>query len=94
MAKPIFEPWTEETIGFIQSFYNTLSEKDKRRLAAVEAKRLGHGGIVYVANILGCSTKTIGRGISELESLDDDPVADRIRRPGAGRKKTFARAPK
>ena len=72
----------------MRSFYNTLSEKDKRRYAAVEASRLGHGGIEYVAKILGCATKTISRGIRELESLDNDPAAGRVRRPGAGRKKT------
>jgi hypothetical protein len=25
--------------------YNSLGEKDKRRYAAIEAKKLGHGGI-------------------------------------------------
>jgi len=73
----------------MQSFFNTLSEKDKRRYAAMEAQRLGHGGISFVADILGCSTKTISRGIDELDSLDDDPAAGRVRRPGAGRKKRF-----
>lgn len=72
----------------MRSFYQTLSEKDQRRYAALEAQRLGHGGIAYVAGILGCSTKTISRGIQELDSLDDDPAAGRVRRPGAGRKKT------
>jgi hypothetical protein len=72
----------------MRNFYNTLSEKDKRRYAAVEAQRLGHGGIEYVAKILGCATKTISRGIQELDSLNDDPAAGRVRRPGGGRKKT------
>jgi hypothetical protein len=87
--------WIDEiTKTRMQSFYNTLSEKDQRRYAAVEAQRLGHGGIAYVAGILGCSTKTISRGIQELDSLDDDPAAGRVRRPGAGRKKTSPRAPR
>jgi len=30
-------------------FYNSLSEKDKRRYAAIEAKKLGHGGIKYIS---------------------------------------------
>lgn len=81
--------WIDElSMARMRSFYNTLSEKDKRRYAAVEAERLGHGGIEQVARILGCSTKTISRGIEELDSLDDDPAAGRVRRPGAGRKKT------
>ncbi len=87
--------WIDETTkGLMQSFYRTLSEKDRRRYSALEAQRLGHGGITYVAGILGCSTKTICRGIEELDSLDDDPVAGRVRRPGAGRKKTLHRAPR
>lgn len=87
--------WIDEiTKTCMQSFYNTLSEKDQRRYAAVEARRLGHGGIAYVAGIFGCSTKTISRGIQELDSLDDDPAAGRVRRPGAGRKKTSPRAPR
>ncbi len=87
--------WIDEiTKTCMQSFYNTLSEKDQRRYAAVEARRLGHGGIAYVAGIFGCSTKTISRGIQELDSLDDDPAAGRVRRPGASRKKTSPRAPR
>ena len=71
----------------MQRFFRTLSEKDQRRYAALEAQRLGHGGISYVAEILGCSTRTIHRGINELDKLDDDPASGRVRRPGAGRKK-------
>lgn len=68
-------------------FYNTLSEKDARRFAALEAKKLGRGGVPYVAGLLGCGTRTIERGITELDNLADDPASGRIRRPGAGRKK-------
>jgi hypothetical protein len=65
----------------------TLSEKDRRRFAAFEATQRGYGGIAYVAGVLGCSTRTIDRGIKELDDLKDDPAAGRVRRPGAGRKK-------
>lgn len=68
-------------------FYHTLSEKDARRFAALEAQRLGRGGVPYLAGLFGCGTRTIERGISELDHLADDPAAGRIRRPGAGRKK-------
>jgi hypothetical protein len=37
--------------------------------------------------VLGCSTRTIERGIGELDDLPNDPAAGRVRRPGAGRKK-------
>lgn len=84
----------ETTVARMQSFFRTLSEKDQRRYAAMEAQRLGHGGISYVANILGCSTKTISRGIAELDTLDNDPAAGRVRRPGAGRKKRLPPTPR
>lgn len=79
-----YEPRVEEQM---RAFQQTLSEKDRRRFAALEAARLGHGGIEYVAEVLGCSTRTIERGIDELDQLPDDPAAGRVRRPGGGRKK-------
>jgi len=85
-----YEPQVEERM---RSFCETLSEKDRRRFAALEAIRLGHGGIEYVAEVLGCSTRTIERGAEELDQLPADPAAGRVRRPGAGRKKRSPRNP-
>ena len=79
-----YEPRIEEQM---RVFERTLSEKDRRRFAALEAARLGHGGIEYVAEVLGCSTRTIERGTDELARLPEDPAAGRVRRPGGGRKK-------
>ena len=76
----------------MRDFAQTLSEKDRRRFAAIEASQRGYGGIVYIAGVLGCSTKTIERGIKELDGLQDDPAAGRVRRPGAGRKKRSNRS--
>jgi len=83
------DPATEKRM---RDFAQTLSEKDRRRFAAIEAAQRGYGGIVYVAGVLGCSTKTIERGIKELDQLQDDPAAGRVRRPGAGRKKRSNRS--
>jgi len=77
----------------MRDFAATLSEKDRRRFAAIEAKQRGHGGIRYIADLLGCSEKTIERGIIELGQLANDPAAGRVRRPGAGRKKRLNRNP-
>ena len=44
MASSTIEWIDEDSKTHMRNFYNTLSEKDKRRYAAVEAKRLGHGG--------------------------------------------------
>jgi hypothetical protein len=61
--------------------YQTLSEKDRRRYAAVEAAQLGHGGVEYVATVLGCDPKTIGQGRLNLER-EEDPAAGRVRKKG------------
>ncbi len=71
----------------LREFAATLNEKDRRRFAAVEAKQRGHGGIRYIASVIGCSEKTIERGLAELDNLADDAAVGRVRRPGAGRKK-------
>ena len=42
-------PFTEEFEQLMRKYYSTLSEKDRRRYAAIEAKKLGHGGITYIA---------------------------------------------
>jgi hypothetical protein len=84
MAQFVVSPEIEQSL---REFAASLSEKDRRRFAAVEAKQRGHGGIRYMAGVIGCSEKTIERGLAELDQLADDPAAGRIRRPGAGRKK-------
>ena len=48
------------------ALYDSLSEKDRKRYAAVEAQRLEHGGITYIVALFGCDEKTIKRGLSEL----------------------------
>lgn len=75
---------TEQTM---QKFYGTLTEKDKRRYAAIEALKLGHGGIVYIASVLGCYRNTITEGIKELEAMPSVTTHDpRLRQEGGGRK--------
>jgi len=67
----------------MKKFYGSLSEKDRRRYAAVEAAKLGHGGIEYIATVLGCDPKTIRHGQQDLEVLPQDP-RERVRKKGAG----------
>lgn len=52
----------------MQAFYKSLSEKERRRYAAVEADKLGHGGIEYIASLFGLDPKTIRRGLEDLEN--------------------------
>lgn len=86
MATLLFET-DELTEQRLQEFSKTLSEKDRRRFDAIEATQRGSGGITYIANLLGCSMKTVERGVAELGQLSNDPAAGRVRRPGGGRKK-------
>jgi transposase len=70
----------------MRAFYHTLAEKDKRRYAAIEARKLGHGGITYIASLFGASRETIQKGLAELDRLPDDDSGPRQRRKGGGRK--------
>jgi len=79
--------YTEEIAATMKKFYETLSEKDRRRYAAIEALKLGNGGQQYICEILGCDPDTVKKGTEELQ---EDIVADgRIRRPGGGKKKSL-----
>ena len=73
----------------MRNFYESLSEKDRRRFSALQSQQLGHGSIKYLAEVLGCSRRTIERGLNELNALPEDPASGRVRRVGAGRKKNY-----
>ena len=55
----------------MKRLFGWLSEKDRRRYAAIEVAKLGHGGIEYIARILECDPKTIRQGLKELEQSED-----------------------
>ena len=77
--------YTENHQADMVSLYNSLSEKDRRRYAAVEATKLGHGGTVFISKLFGCDEKTVRKGISELQ--DSDALSQPgIRKFGGGRK--------
>ncbi len=81
------KPYPTRTEQFMKKFFNTLSEKDKRRYAAVESQKLGHGGISYIARVLGCARNTIYEGVAQVAALPTQgQVESRIRRRGGGRK--------
>lgn len=65
----------------MKRFFGWLSEKDRRRYAAIEATKLGHGGVEYVARVLQCDPKTIRKGLRELEE-PEDAAAGRVRKKG------------
>jgi hypothetical protein len=51
----------------MQRFYQCLSEKDRRRYAAVEALKLGWGGKSYISELFGCDDEAMQLGLAELE---------------------------
>ena len=67
-----------------RSLSSSLDERQLRLWAASEAKAVGYGGISLVARISGLSRPTIHAGLAELESPSP---SNRIRKPGAGRKR-------
>ena len=83
------EPYNSEIEAQMRNFYQSLSEKDRRRYAAIEAKKLGYGGISYIRRVLNCDNGTITRGMTELES----PLSaqeKRLRQSGGGRKSVIS----
>jgi hypothetical protein len=82
------EAYPVEVEAKMKRLFGWLSEKDRRRYAAVEAAKLGHGGVEYVARVFSCDPKTIRQGLKELEGPEgQDPAGGRVRKKGvdAGR---------
>ena len=67
-------------------------ERSRRLPAALPAQQHGRGGIALLARITGPDRNTITRGRRELYQADTLP-ADRIRRPGGGRKRAEVVSP-
>ena len=74
-------PYSPKVEHSMRTLYHSLREKDQRRYAAVEAAKLGHGGIEYITRLLGCDPKTIHQGLVDLADLPDVPP-DRSRKKG------------
>ena len=76
-------PYNAEIEHSMRMFHDSLSERDRRRYAAIEAAKLGHGGLDYVSTLLGCDPKTIRQGQQDLDQLPDG-LGERVRQKGAG----------
>ena len=80
------QPYTPEIEERMLILYQSLSEKEQRRYAALEAQKIGYGGISYVTRLFGINFRTVKRGIEELKS-PELMSQKRIKAIGAGRKK-------
>jgi len=66
----------------MKALYDSLSEKDRRRYAAVESEKLGHGGEKYVAELFGCDPETIRHGRADVAQLPADEALGHVRKKG------------
>ena len=92
MRANTMQPYSPELEAQMRDFYWSLSEKDRRRYAALEAAKLGYGGFTYLAQVFGCDRHPFAHGQAELR----DPAAlaqPRIRAVGGGRKPSLATIP-
>ncbi|TAE14410.1 MAG: ISAzo13 family transposase, partial [Oscillatoriales cyanobacterium] len=53
--------YSDEITALMLQHHQSLSEKDQRRYAAIEAVKLGRGGIIYIARVLGVDRNTIAK---------------------------------
>jgi hypothetical protein len=87
MAFHFQRSYCPEIEAHMRNCFTSLSEKDRRRYAAVEAVKLGHGGITYLSKVFGCSAELIENGLRDLRQLPYDPAGNRIRKAGGGKKR-------
>jgi hypothetical protein len=74
-------PYSTDAEQKMKQLFDWLSEKDRRRYAAVEAFKLGHGGVEYIAQLFQCDPKTIRQGMQDLDQ-PQDPATGRVRKKG------------
>ncbi len=69
----------------LAELFPLLNERQRRLLAAAEARDYGRGGVSIISEITGLSRQTIYNGLRDLESLDK---TERVRSKGGGRKRS------
>jgi hypothetical protein len=87
-----------ESVGLrFRSLSSFLDERMRRLVAAAESMAIGYGGVSLVARATGVSRRAITEGMKELsrQKLSGDalPLRSRVRRKGAGRKRTVDKDP-
>lgn len=74
----------DEIQAAIILFVSMLDEQQRRLFAGLEALKIGYGGDLKIAELLGLHPQTVAKGRRELQK--HDVQFDRIRAAGAGRK--------
>ncbi|MCA1707751.1 MAG: ISAzo13 family transposase, partial [Actinobacteria bacterium] len=84
---------SEESLeGFFSVVMPLLDERQQRLVAGAAARMLGRGGTTTVARTAEMSRSTVTTGAKEVASGEFLP-ADRVRRPGGGRKRNIDKDP-
>ena len=78
------EDFSDEVKAAIILFVSMLDEQQRRLFAGLEALKIGHGGDLRIAELLGLHPQTVARGRREL--IECDVEAESTRKKGAGRK--------
>ena len=73
-------------------FFGLLDERQRRLFGGLESLKLGRGGDLLVAQMLGLDPATVAKGRREL--LENQSATGRLRRAGAGRKSVEKKRPK
>lgn len=76
--------FSDEIKAAIILFVSMLDEQQRRLFAGLEALKIGHGGDLQIAELLGLHPQTVAKGRRELQ--EHDVQIGRIRVVGAGRK--------
>jgi hypothetical protein len=68
-----------------------MDERMRRQWAAAEVRAYGWGGVGVLSSVMGISPNTIRKGLAELahrEENPDEPLPERLRVEGGGRKRS------
>ena len=87
MADAIVVQWISKKY---EALRGALNERARRLWAATEARSLGRGGIAAVIEATGMSSRTVHKGLKELEAEESGGevlAPGRVRRRGGGRKR-------
>ena len=77
-------PYKQPIEQAMKDYFETLTEKDRRRYAGIEAMKLGHGGIKYVAELFGTERQTVRKGMQEATNMSAAEKENKqIRKKGA-----------
>jgi len=73
----------EEAKAIVVLFCSMLDERQRRLYAGLESLKLGHGGNIHIASLLGMDPHTVARGRQEL--ISGDLSSKKVRAAGGGR---------